>query len=395
MLLTYPLHATPVEERVRLAIGRPKLDEQLQNISQVGENLSLEEIPTALAIAKDLKSLRERGVLLEATYKRWAKLEPAQAFGSIAKLPEGRDKASILYYAAAKFIEKDPQAAVAAIMELPAGRSRQEAIESAASTWAKLDVPSALAWAGQLPFGSPKEGALYQIRFVWVHTDPVAAAKHVAATVPAGDTKNALLTNIAAEWVLRDRQAAIDWAKGLTYPSERALALSSLAESWADQDPESALQFALELSPPDIRQRTTAMVFERWATQDPNLAVSDALKLTDPELQLAGIEAVLNLWTTIAPEEAGRWVEQLPPGAAKERAIRCYVTTAAHWAPDLGVKLVANSAPELASLSMTEDCARQWLSLDFSKASAWVGDVKLPEKVKAQWCTPVRSSSRN
>lgn len=387
---TPPAQGETVKVRVEKARAAPKLEDQLNNLSQLGETLSREEVPEALELADGLKRLRERGVLREATLKRWAKLAPTEAFEAIAKLPECRDKAEILRYAAIKFAEADPQQAASAVMKLPAGRSRHDAIEGIASAWAQTDPTQAMQWASQLPFGAAKQSAMYAIRFVWVHVDPVTAARHVAATVPRDDIKNALLSNIATEWAILDTPRAIKWARGLSHEPEKELALATVAESWANRDPESAMEFASKLAPSNLRDQAMVMVLGRWATEDPRKAADWLRKREDESLQKRGLEAVLSLWGELAPVEAGKWIEELKPGPFKTAAIESYVKAVTPWAPDMGLRLVLRMAPHTAAQPQVEACARHWLQLDPLPAGEWIDASAFPEDVKAKWCSPIK-----
>src|SRR5687767_4725406 len=75
--------------RLQLAVGRPKIDDRLAALDELGRKLALTEIPTALKAADELKQLRERVVLTQAALKRWGELGPSEAFARVSELPEG------------------------------------------------------------------------------------------------------------------------------------------------------------------------------------------------------------------------------------------------------------------------------------------------------------------
>lgn len=386
-----PVPATAPEairQRVEQALAQRHLEEQLLSLSQVGERLSLEEIPHALELVDGLGKLREREVLRQATLKRWAKLAPEKAFPSIAAMPEGRDKVEILSYAAIQLARENAASAAQSVSGLPSGRSRTEAMLGVAETWARTDPQAALEWAWTLPHGDAREGSLREIRFVWVHSDPITAAGHVTASVPAGNIKNALLTNIAIEWALIDPQGAVRWAQTLTDANERELALARAIESWADGDPGAAAEFALTLPPGLSRQRTVAAVAGRWATQDPKAAAVYAAALKEAELRQPALAAVMQLWASVSPAEAGQWSERPAPGHPGEDVLSAYLEAVADWAPDMGLRIIERTAPRMAGHREAEVCARRWLGLDYTAASTWIEDSKLPREIKIKWLTP-------
>lgn len=386
---TCPIRAETLEGRVAVALKPMQLEEQLGQLSSVGETLALEEIPEALRVADTLPKLRDRGVFRQAVLKRWAKLAPEQAFPVIAALPEGRDKVEALRYVAVQSAQKDTSAVIEAVMRLPAGRSQSEALQGIAEVWARSEPAKAAAWAATLPAGATRAGALYAIWFVWVHSDPVEAARLLIPALSIGNIKNALLTNVAMEWALRDPAAAIKWAGDLAYEDERELALSRAVESWADRDPAAASEYLVKSLPGWSNPQVVAAVAERWATQDPESAAKFAARLKQSELRQAAFAPVMQLWASVDPAEAGRWSGALAPGPVREDAVSAYLAGVAAWAPDVGLKFMALEAPELVATAGAEACARQWLALDFATASPWIAEVKLAEDIKAKWCTPL------
>jgi len=121
-------------------MAEKKSHDRLTKLSDIGGKLTLAEIPSALAAAKNLKQWREQAVLRQTVIRRWADLAPAEAFTYLAKLPESRLKDELIQYVASKYATQDPAAAVAAVTKLAYGSSRSDAISTVAETWAKTDA---------------------------------------------------------------------------------------------------------------------------------------------------------------------------------------------------------------------------------------------------------------
>ena len=379
--------ATPstltVQARVDVALGEKRVTDQLQDMANLAATLSLADIPEALRIASGLKPLRERMVLEYATLRRWSELAPKEAFAAIAQMPEGREKVQTLRVAADRFAQKDAPAAAAAALALLPGKASQAATDAVAAAWAKRDGIKALAWAKALPEGR-QETALYALRFAWVHVDPVAASADVV-TLPPGNTKNALMANIAEEWTTLDPKAAMQWAQNLPDGPEKEIVMSNTARTLADKEPMAAIQFALTLSPPQLRQNAVTAVVTNWTTQQPKAAGDWAVTQTDPSLQRSALQAVVSFWTVVDPAGAGEWVKSIQSQSAQDTAIGYYVQAVAAWAPELGAKLIAQSAPQAARQPGALDCAKQWLTLDPVAAQKWINASSLPPEVKTQW----------
>ena len=378
-----PITTKTVPARLEEALAKKNATDQLQDLSNLAQTLSLTDIPQALQLAEGLKPLRERMVLEYAVLRRWSELAPAEAFALIAKKPEGREKVQALRLAADRWAQKNTAAAVAAVTALPPGKSAQGATDAVAAAWAKIDGREALAWANGLPDGR-KETALYALRFAWVHADPVAAAANVAQ-LPPGNTKNALVANVAEEWTRIDSTAALQWIQGLPEGPEKQIALTNAARTRADVDPAGAAQFALSLGPPELRQNAVMAVITNWASQQPKAAGDWAVAQADPEIQKNAIRTAVGFWAVVAPADTEKWIESIPSPSARTIAIQCYAQAASAWAPDLAVKLITRTAPELASQPSAMECVQQWMAIDPVAAQKWIADAKLQDDLKKRW----------
>ena len=376
--------AKSLAARVEQARAKKNVDDRLSALTTVGSALSLSEVPDAIKIAGDLTQLRERVILGEAVYKRWGELAPADAFKSIAKLPDGVLKLEAIRSVAPAYARKDIHAAVNDVMKMTPGRARNEAIPLIAETWARTDTQGALKWAKSLPDGFAREGAVRDIYFTWVHLDPAGISSTVTNLAP-GDTRNALIINVAGDWAAQDPAKAVAWAEALPQEADRALALSTIAESWADVDPAAAAAFALKLSPSTLKQQAMSAVLERWATQDPHQAFLWISHCSDETLRGPGLARVLSVATPVSPDLSGQWVDQLAAGPVRESAIGSYVDSVCLWNPEAGVRLALKTVDPVARENRVERCVRQWLAWDPAGARKWLDQTNFPGEVKTRW----------
>ena len=115
--------------RLQQAVARPKIDDRLAALDELGRKLALTEIPTALKAADELKQLRERVVLTQAALKRWGELGPSEAFARVSELPEGVTKGDSLRSIFPLYATKDIPAAAKAVTHMKPGRARNEAAQ--------------------------------------------------------------------------------------------------------------------------------------------------------------------------------------------------------------------------------------------------------------------------
>jgi hypothetical protein len=145
----------------------------------------------------------------------------------------------------------------------------------------------------------------------------------------------------------------------------------------------------MKLSPPELRQRAVLAVVERWATQNPKQVFWwTALQCRDEGLQVSGMERVLNLCVPVYPGAAGEWVDKLPSGALRERAIGVYAEAVYLWNPEAGARLAVKSVNPAERETRVERCFRQWLAWEPERARVWLKETSFAEEMKARWLTP-------
>jgi hypothetical protein len=201
--------------------------------------------------------------------------------------------------------------------------------------------------------------------------------------------KNALLTNVAADWTTLDPQAAIKWATGLPDGPEKESGLVTVAMAWADLDPAAAGEFAQQLSPERIRQEAVVAVMNRWSTQNPEQAAQWLMKCADLQVQQQGMVQLMSFWAAENPQGAERWVETLPSGPSHEVIVQSYVDSVKEWAPDIGAKHAITLADEAVRNQAVENCVKRWLRADPFAAQKWLKETKLPQDVKDRCLLPL------
>jgi len=382
-----------LDVRVERARAEKKGADRLNVLSSMANNLSLAEIPEAIQIAENLKSLREQLALRDAVIKRWSELAPGPAFAHVAALPEGLSKSEAIRNVAVAYARTDGRSAANAALKMKPGRARMEALSLIAETWARQEVNAALKWANDLPDPALKEMAQRSIYFVWVHSDPVAASAVVPKIRP-GDTRNALLMNVASNWAATDPAAAIKWAKSLPEEADRDLALVIAVESWADSDPLSAVQFAMKQTP-QLKQRAVLVALERWTTQDPQQAFEWIAKSPDPMLREEGIARVISSCASVCPKAARQWIDRLSEGPTRDAAIGAFVEIASGWDSEAAARLSLKTQEPAAREQRVQQCFRAWLQVDPESAKGWLKETNFSEEIKAQWRSQFAETKRD
>jgi hypothetical protein len=97
------------------------------------------------------------------------------------------------------------------------------------------------------------------------------------------------------------------------------------------------------------------------------------------------VAQILNIYVPAAPEAAGRWVEQLPPGPVRESAIGTYAEAVSQWNPEAGARLALKTADPIARENRVQPCFGQWLAWNPVAAKAWLKETSFSDEVKGRW----------
>src|SRR5208283_3713767 len=105
---------------------------------------------------------------------------------------------------------KDVRAAADWVSRLPPGLARQDALTTVAVVWANQDIAEAASWVRALPEPGEQAGGLETIAYEAARTQSLTAL-NLALELPAGDSRDELITHAVAQWAATDPAAAAQW----------------------------------------------------------------------------------------------------------------------------------------------------------------------------------------
>lgn len=368
-----PLAAKPLEDRYSsiLAIADP--EKRLSEWNAFAAKLPEAEIAPWLRQAESLPEWRDRAVLQLALLRQWGSHNPLSAAQFTETLPPGRFQVECLNGILRQWASQNPKAAAAYVKRLTPDKAyRQIAVNCVVEQWAGASPEDALKWVEHLEDTVRNEG-LNTLLFVWVHQDPVRAWEKIK-TLPAGNTRQMLVTNAALAWAKKDPLSAIAWAQQLPVEEERQLAQGAIAEGWSGWQPLKAAQFSLTLPQSSMRADVISAVISNWALQNP-AAVGNWLAAQSahsfPE-ETAALRSLMNIWADRDPTSAARWIASLSPGDFRDAAIQHFVAPAARWAPGITADLALTISSVPLRQSALNICLQQWQRLDEPAMRAWL-----------------------
>jgi hypothetical protein len=167
-------------------------------------------------------------------------------------------------------------------------------------------------------------------------TAPAAAPAPVVSPTPSASAKSASAAS----------RAALDAARALRNPSQRALEFGRALQAWIAQDPEAALAYVRQLEPGADYTQGVLMVLSAIGRTDPDRALVLATEMVKTREQRAIYSALFAQLAATDPATAVSRLALVPAGEARDNALRAVADGWAHsdlpaalaWAQKLDAK---------------------------------------------------------
>ena len=95
--------------------------------------------------------------------------------------------------------------------------------------------------------------------------------------------------------------------------------------------------------------------------------------------------ALATEWAQLAPTDATRWLEKLPAGKTRDRAVVNFAQQLSSSDPVTAMKWAETVQDESQWQGATEEVAQNWRRIDEAAAKTWVAKSSLPEDFKKQF----------
>lgn len=205
------------------------------------QSAGLQQAVRALC-AEDATYADDYGRMLLAT------LAGEGAFASALEFARATETSHRDYWLSAtmySWAQYEPQAAAATLATFTDPSAYNEAAHGLILGWSSNDPLSLLTFAERLPAGNLRSEAYNQALQNWVVQDPVAASAWLEshAGSPEFDSGAQKLA-ISPALVATDVQTALGWARSVSDPEQRSIALVDVVLQWAQQDPDAARRYA-------------------------------------------------------------------------------------------------------------------------------------------------------
>ncbi|RYD78106.1 MAG: hypothetical protein EOP84_14695 [Verrucomicrobiaceae bacterium] len=263
-------------------------------------------------------------------FQAWAKASPQDAL-EFAKLHRQSGLAEhLLSYAMEAWPDQSGRGRMALLLEFPAGNTRQDVLMNVLAKWTTQEPAAAIAAAQALPDDGERKKAIAAVLREWAKQDPDESFSRYQA-LGVSDVK--LAARLLCAVVEKNPTRAVEWLAEID-PAHVAQLAPELVSQWAQSDPAAAFTWAIENG---VSLATRVESESRVMHNSFNRTMQFTHRLMDPFSN-----ALEN-----KPEAVLAWLQQLPPGAERDRMIERTASTIRDL--DQALALFSRLPPEAAS----------------------------------------------
>jgi len=168
------------------------------------------------------------------------------------------DKGVLLNFMAGQWARYEPEKTAQWVQSLPEGPLRSQALIGLGESWAEVDSPKAAQFAVQLPAGEQRQLALKQAISNWIVTAPSEASDWVDKLEPSPDLDQAVAAVATMRALIEEKvEIALSWANSIYNEPLKIAALSEILSQWSTRDKAAAMNYVKNLSSlaPEARQQ--------------------------------------------------------------------------------------------------------------------------------------------
>lgn len=253
---------------------------------------------------------------------------------------------SSLFSAFKHWARQDPAAALARAENLPEDETRRRALRGLVEGWAQADPAGALAWAGRVSTSTELGPSTVWGAFVGAaEAQPAAAAAWLAGR-PRDASTERYLKALGRSWAATNFPAALTWLQGLSEPRDQRCAAFAFLAEWVQLDAPAALALAARLEPLEPRG-------------------------------LSLLEQAVAEWTQHDPAGVRGWIQTLPEGLSRTRALEGYVKASLATLDqprellDWLVQVRAEAVQTRTGAALLQPVIARLAEVDFAAAAAW------------------------
>jgi hypothetical protein len=249
------------------------------------------------------------------------RIDSSQALNDALRESDPRKRSMEFGKVLAEWFERNPEDALTYVRNMPRdGAEYTEALFIVLSGLGKKDPARAIGLAREMAT-TREQQAIYSLLFDHIVRTDIRTALNLIELVPEGESRNNALRALAVGWADQDVLAALDWAKGLNDPADRAAAVEATLIIRAKRDPRRTVDLAQQLLAGDALDRTLTEAMKNLVEQDPRAAGELVMGLPDGPVRTRATLEVVRALAAEQPATALAWIKSLPPGQLHQLAL--------------------------------------------------------------------------
>lgn len=220
--------------------------------------------------------------------------------------------------------------------------------------------------------------------------DPAEAARRLA-TLDAGSSYGRYAQIVADQYAKQDPKAAAAWAQTIADPAAQQRAVEEVVRTWAQADPNAAADWLRQNSTRYQMPDAAGRVASEIAEKNPSQAINWANQLPKGDNRTAALSSAVGQWATQDPSAAGNWINtHVSAGPEGDRIIGSYAHRVADSDPAAAITWAQSISDEGARSQSTVEVARHWYRQDQNAATSWLQSAPLSDQQKHEITRPSR-----
>lgn len=332
----------------------------------------------ALARINQLPNATERKRLTQTAIMLYSQVDPENALiyvkNSLANDP--KIEAMVITAMAAA----DPENNLALIEEFAQRTGNSSPIINLLSNWVSKDPAKAFAYASTLAEDIQVK-AYGSIAYSYVQSYPTQGVDWL---LDLGDEHRQTKVNVLRSLVRVDSQLAEDTVRRVDDNRLRASLINSLASYKSESNPSLALAWVEQFKEEDVYRQAKTSILRTWANVDPESAVEEISDDLDNKELSPILSQAATSWYRRNPDDAVDWVESLPTGTGRERAIASIVGLMATNDPDNAINLADQITNQKSRRDAKRSIAYSWYAREPDQLENIINSLKLSEQDASQ-----------
>lgn len=235
------------------------------------------------------------------------------ALAYLRQMPRSPEYPQALLLLLDNLSRRDPERALALAVELATNRDDRNVFSLLFDRFARENITLAIDRLQRVPAGESRENALRALTDAWVRLDPPAAMAWARQLTDPADRNIALESNLRDLAQREPGQAILQAPEFLAGPGlERVLQFAF--QILSSQDPTRASQMLMSLPPGDAQTMVTMDVARALAMRNTEAALAWARTLPIDFTQWLALTSILSVWVQKDPLAAARYVVEMAPG---------------------------------------------------------------------------------